>query len=275
MSRRCHREGRRDWRGGSGQGKGAFRPGGGFRSPRGQAIPRAAPPTPVRPLLFVLSLSALSIGSYVGLTQVWAPEPSTSETTVVETSGVTSVARSAGGPPVPTRASTSGVRTSLATKTYAVQGSTADELLSSMADQAPRPDGEVFFGLTEAEIGLRFRPTPVPGGCLLRDVEIDLTLTVTLPEWTPAPPSDRALARDWGRFRRALASHEDRHTEIAEGGAQRMLRAIDGLRRQSCEVVSDEAQRRLERLEIEVEATQRRYDSETGHGRTEGAVWPQ
>ena len=230
----------------------------------------------MRPLLFALGLSALGIGSYVGLTQVWAPAPSTGETTVVETPGVTSVASPAGGATVPTPpASTSGVRTSVATETYAVQGSTADELLSSMASRAPRTDGEVFFGLTEAEIGLRFRPTPVAGGCLLRDVEIDLALTVTLPEWTPAPPSDAALVRDWGRFRRALASHEDRHAEIAESGAQRMLRAIDGLRRQSCEVASNEAQRRLERLEIEVEAAQRRYDSETGHGRTEGAVWPQ
>ena len=231
----------------------------------------------MRPLLFALSLSALGIGSYVGLTSGWAPGSTSGEATVVgERSGVVSVSGTASGEPAPVPPpSTSGVRTTLATETYAVQGTTEDGLLSSMAAQAPRPDGEVFFGLTTAEIGLRFRPTPVSGGCLLRDVEIDLALTVTLPEWVPPAQSDPALVRDWGRFRRALAGHEGRHREIAEDGAERMLRALDGLRRQSCEVANDEAQRRLERLEIEVEAAQRRYDSETGHGRTEGAVWPQ
>lgn len=228
----------------------------------------------MRPLFLVLSLSALGVGSYVGLTRGLAPSlPEAGHATVVEESRdaiVVTAARPAPAPPP----STSGVRTSVATETYPVRGVTADEILRSLADQGPRSDGGVFFGLTSATIGLRFRPVPVEGGCLLRDVEIDLALTITLPEWMPPAQPDHVLARDWGRFHRALAGHEDRHREIAVSGAERMIRTLDGLRRESCHMVESEAQRRVQRLEIEIEASQRRYDSETGHGRTEGAVWP-
>lgn len=229
----------------------------------------------MRLLLFAISLSALGVGSYVGLTSGWAPRPAEADdvTVVEETTGVTVISPTSAAPAP--RPSTSGVRTSVARETYPVRGATADEILRSMAAQAPRTNGDVFFGLTSAEIGLRFRPVPIEGGCILNDVEIDLALTIMLPEWTSPAQADHTLSRDWGRFRRALAGHEDQHREIAVSGAERMVRTLDGLRRESCELVQEEAQQRVQRLEIEIEASQRRYDSETGHGRTEGAVWPQ
>lgn len=231
----------------------------------------------MRPLFLVLGLSVLGVGSYAGLTSGFVPrmaEAGVDETSVVEETrhGVVSVSGPA--PPTPP-ASTTGVRTSVATTTYPVLGATADEILTSMADRGPRSEGGVFFGLTSAELGLRFRPVPVDGGCLLRDVELDLALTITLPEWTSPVSPDPALTRDWNRFHRALAGHEDRHREIAENGAERMVRSLAGLRRESCKIVQDEAQRRVQRLEVEIEESQRGYDSRTDHGRTEGAVWPQ
>ncbi len=227
----------------------------------------------MRPLFLILSLSVLGAGSYLGLASEQAP--SAAEAGVAEAGGAADAPGAAVLASAPAaRPSTSGVRTSVATQTYPVGGATDDEILTSLIAQGPRPDGEVYFGLTAAEISLRYRTVPTAAGCVLADVEVDLTLTVTLPEWTPLAQTPPELSRNWGRFSRALVRHEGRHGEIAERGAEQIVRTLDGLRRVTCDMVQAEAQQRLQRLEAEIEASQHRYDAETGHGRTEGAVWP-
>ena len=249
----------------------------------------------MRLLLFAVCLSTLGAGSYAALTHEWRPtdaaEPSATEplpgpSPAGPASGA--LAPPSGSPRLPATASAASrrapapppaptgrpaVRTRVTTETYAVDGQTRDEVLASMLAAGPRADGDVFFGLTVAEIGLRYEATADAAGCALTDVEVDLALTITLPDWAPRAPADPPLARDWGRFRRALAAHEDRHREIAETGAASIAQALGGLRRASCPATEAEARRRLTRLEGAVAAAQHRYDAETDHGRTEGAVW--
>lgn len=246
----------------------------------------------MRLLLFALCLSALGVGSYAVLTRApaalrpeRAPEPAAPPVAappgdvrqparVVQTAKPPPAPRSLPSPAARAR-SRPVVRTRVVSESYPVEGATAAEVLSSMTARGPRSDGETFFGLTVAEIGLRYHTAALAGGCALTDVEVDLSLTVTLPDWAPGPSADPALVGSWGRFRRALAAHEGRHREIAEAGAQSMAGALGGLRRDSCPAVEAEAHRRLTRLEGDLAAAQRRYDAETDHGRTEGAVWPQ
>lgn len=159
-------------------------------------------------------------------------------------------------------------------ETYAVTGETVDDVLRSLLDRGPREGDDIFFGLTETALDVRYDPREISGGCIIEGTEVDLALVVTLPEWMPAPGTDPALLRDWGRFRRALAAHEERHQAIALGGAEAAYRAVAGLYRDSCEEAVAEARGRLERLGVEVSAAHRRYDADTNHGRREGAAWP-
>lgn len=223
----------------------------------------------MRLLVFALCLSALGAGSYAVLTRGWiSTEPTRAKPADTD--------RQRGalppGPLAPTLGERPTVRTRVVAETYDVTGDTAGEVLASLLAGGPQSGGDVFFGRTVAQISLRYDAVPVDAGCVLTDVGVDLTLTITLPSWTPPP--DPQLARDWGRFRRALADHENGHREIAEAGAQRLGRALSGLRRDSCPATEAEAQRRVRQIESGVSAAQRRYDAETGHGRTEGAVWP-
>ena len=227
----------------------------------------------MRLLVFALCLSALGAGSYAALTRGWASdaaEPARTEPADAH--------RQPDAPrPEPLAPATRGrpaVRTRVTVETYNVTGDTAGDVLVSMLAGGPQPGDDVFFGLTTAETHLRYDTTPVAGGCVLADVSVDLTLTIMLPAWSPTSPPDAQLVRDWGGFRRALADHEDRHRQIAEAGAQRLARALAGLRRDSCPATKAEARRRVQRIEADVSAAQRQYDAETGHGRTEGAVWP-
>ncbi len=166
------------------------------------------------------------------------------------------------------------VRTRVDERTYAVTGARADEILASMDAAAPRTDGETFFGLTITQLSFRYVHRAEADSCRLRNVQVTLDVSVALPAWTPAPDAPYALRRDWARFDGSLRRHEDRHRVLAEGGAERVRAELDGLAGPTCAEADAEARRRAERLRIETDAAHRRYDDETGHGRTQGAVWP-
>ena len=166
------------------------------------------------------------------------------------------------------------VQTRVGTVTYPVEGATETALLRSLLARGPRTDGGVFFGLTTAETDLHYRTVPSAAGCALADVAVDLEVTVTLPDWEPPPDAPPALRRDWGRFLDALRRHEDGHRRIAVEGAEVLHAAVAGLRRPTCEAATADGRRRVARFQVEAAAAHRRFDDETGHGRTQGAVWP-
>ncbi len=166
------------------------------------------------------------------------------------------------------------VRTSIRTERYRVGGGTAGRLLGSLQDAGPRVGSEVYFGLTVSEMNLGYSKVEMGGECELRKVRVDLDLTVTLPEWDAPPDADPGLVHEWRQFQQALADHEDEHRRIAEEGAASLYWAVQGLRRASCDEADADGRRRVKQVEIEVQAAHRRFDDLTGHGRTQGAVWP-
>lgn len=166
------------------------------------------------------------------------------------------------------------LRTSLRMAPYAVTGADAPAVLASMAREAPPAEGGVFFGLTTTTLSFRYDHRAAPQGCALANVRVDLAVTTALPEWTAPPNASYDLRRDWARFRAALERHEARHHAIGETGADEVLSALGGLSARTCAQADAEARRRAERTGIETDAAHRRYDEETGHGRTQGAVWP-
>ena len=157
---------------------------------------------------------------------------------------------------------------------YPVAGADTGEILRSMAAAAPREGGETFFGLTTTSLSFRFGTRTAGGACRLDDVHVALAVQVVLPEWTAPPGTVSDLRRDWARFRTNLARHEDEHRTLAEAGAERLRNALDGLAAPTCAGARAEAARTANRISIETGAAHRRYDDETGHGRTQGAVWP-
>ena len=237
----------------------------------------------MRLLVFAVSLAVLSGGSYWALTGPLAPSAGGIGGGITEvTERVASVvpvrpaAESEGVSRAQARlrAASPGVQTSLSMAPYRVSGETAADVLASLRANGPRSADGVFFGATETALDVRYRRAEAEVGCVLVDVEVLLQVVVKLPEWTPGPDVESGLRRDWRRFHRALAGHEDRHREIAERGADRLHDQLVGLRRTTCDQLETEAQRRLQRAEIEIPGAHRRYDAETGHGQTEGAVWP-
>ncbi len=222
----------------------------------------------MRLLLLAVSLSTLAASSVWALTQgPLAPADAAFTSRISVGAGDGAAAR-------PAVAERSPVRERLTYETYAVTGETAEAVLRSLVDLGPRDGGDVFFGLTQTELDVRYEPTGVSGGCRIESVEVDLNVVVTLPEWEPEGAVDSALRHDWSRFRRSLSQHELRHREIARSGAEAAAAEVAGFYRSLCPAAIAEARERLDRLGVEINGAHRRYDDETGHGKTEGAVWP-
>jgi predicted secreted Zn-dependent protease len=218
----------------------------------------------MRSILLLLLLPIAGVGSLMAL----RPSPAPAIVDAPEARG--------GAGPLASPAGERGaiVRTRDATETYPVTGGTAEALLRSLVDRGPSDGDRDYFGLTASGMQLRYRADARADDCALIDVEVTLDVTVTLPAWDAPAEAPPRLRRDWRRFLQALERHEDGHRERAHRGADKVRRAIEGLRRPSCAQAEAEARHRLRRLETEIEGGHRLYDEETGHGRTQGAVWP-
>lgn len=164
--------------------------------------------------------------------------------------------------------------TSLGVVTYPVQGRTAGEVLASMRAGAPSSGGTTYFGMTESAIDVRFRAVETAGGCRLSDVEVDLDVTMTLPDWEPDGPTAYAVRRDWARFSSALRRHEDGHHARAVAGAEAVADALAEVVRPTCAEADAEGRRRARAAQDRTAAEQAHFDDQTDHGRTEGAAWP-
>ncbi len=214
-------------------------------------------PTPPAALTALLSLAALLLLGLAVATRPFGDLPTTAH------GGGTAQA-------VPARP----VSTTVQQAPYAVAGASAEAILASMVQAAPRTEGETFFGLTTTALSFRYRREQQATRCTLADVRVDLSVSVQLPHWARPADAPYDLARDWARFDAALRRHEDRHRVLAEDGAEALRVALDRLAAPTCAAADLNARHIADRVNIESEAAHRRYDDETGHGATQGASWP-
>lgn len=167
------------------------------------------------------------------------------------------------------------VYTIIDVNTYPVSGTTQDALLASLRRHGPKSHGHDFFGLTETQMAYRYWKEMGEDGCRLEQIRVDLNVVITLPRWDAPRQAPYDLRRDWTRFDQSLRRHEDGHREIAEWGAKEIYHALRNLRTPTCETIDAAAQRTAQALREIGERRQATYDRQTGHGRTQNAVWPQ
>ncbi len=159
--------------------------------------------------------------------------------------------------------------------TYEVRGRNEREILASMRAGGPKTEGSDFFGLTETQLAYRYWKKQGEAECSLYQIRIDINVTITLPRWDAPSDTPYELRRDWRRFESALRRHEDGHREIAEWGAREVYDALANLRTPTCAGIDAAARTAAQRVREMGEERQHRFDQQNGHGRTQGAYWPQ
>jgi predicted secreted Zn-dependent protease len=155
---------------------------------------------------------------------------------------------------------------------YDVSGENPRSLWESM--RASRP-GELggYYGRTEWNVTWRARWDGA-GSCRVRTADVQLTMRITLPRWTPPPGASAELVAQWETFLRALSKHEAGHADIGASAARDVRRALHSVTAPSCGMMESRTRMAVEQVLNDYRERNRQFDTRTRHGTTEGAVWP-
>lgn len=157
---------------------------------------------------------------------------------------------------------------------YAVPGHDLDALRAALADQALAEEAGGSHGRTRSDIRIRFKPTPVEGGCVADDAAIAVVVTTTLPEWEPGLVVQSGLRERWQAMAASLQGHEARHRDHALDAVRELQSLLSGLGVQrDCHALRVAADRAFLQVTLRAEFLDRRYDERTRNGVEEGIVF--
>jgi len=150
--------------------------------------------------------------------------------------------------------------------TYPITATTLREIRTMLAQQGQAIAGRRFAGSTHWAIRWQYRYERRTLACTL-DPRVELTITITMPEWLPDRETDEDTKTWWRRYHAALLEHELGHARLAIDGAERVARHLaDTPARSSCDVVGREANERGSAGVAALRERQAAYDTETRHG---------
>jgi predicted secreted Zn-dependent protease len=183
---------------------------------------------------------------------------------------------SSGASPYPSLRTPPGIELVATTSTYPIGGATAPALVDAMQAKALRdPSGDAAFALTTWDITWSYAYRERPGACSIDDLAVRADISVVMPSWEPPAEADVDLIADWGRYVDALRRHERGHEENGLGRATDVRDTLLALgARSTCaslEQAADAAGEKIIEAGLEWD---RRYDDDTGHGATQGVVFP-
>jgi predicted secreted Zn-dependent protease len=145
---------------------------------------------------------------------------------------------------------------------YTVTGSTESELSREIREKGPQG----YAGYTSWRVSWSW---PGYGSlfCDVSGVDVDAAVTVTFPSWEPPADASLELVEKWARFVAALAVHEQGHVDNVYENLPRIQEAIQSADCLSAEDAAQEIIAEMNQYDLD-------YDTETGYGRTQGAVFP-
>ena len=152
---------------------------------------------------------------------------------------------------------------------YDVTGTTTVELRTSMNERRPtdpydghRPvdaytDWYIYWGW----------PGYGTDSCILSAAVVIYRIKVILPRWQPPADAPGELITKWEKYVKSLVIHEQGHVDHIVNHHLEVRTAIQNA---TCSTAEAGAQRVL----VDLRALDLRYDRETKHGETQGAVFP-
>ena len=156
---------------------------------------------------------------------------------------------------------------------YDIDGSSAGALRDQIRRLGPKDEsGNARDALTVWNLEWTYHEVGDTTGCALRDVQVRLDVTVTLPRWKPPATAPARLSDSWRTYLEHVKLHEAGHRTIAQRFARQLFTALSELSAATCAELDRVASRRAEEIVAEGRARNRAYDVETKHGQTQGVV---
>jgi predicted secreted Zn-dependent protease len=160
---------------------------------------------------------------------------------------------------------------------YEITGETADEIDAQMRARGPNDPlaGFGWYALTEPLFDWQCHCSCTETGCVTGPVRVLLTLTYTFPRWLPPAGADEALRLRWATFEAALLEHERGHGALAIECAWQLGEAFAALPPvASCAELDRAVLAASQPVFAACRDAQSQYETETGHGQTQGVIWP-
>ena len=156
---------------------------------------------------------------------------------------------------------------------YLLRGLTAEDLAEDLRHRRPRD--ERFTGWTRWRLRWRIEPERRDGLCHPGPVDVHLEVTTVLPDWEAPLEASPMLRSEWAHYMDALVEHESGHADLAEEAADRIRDGIAALApHRSCAslrtLAHTHGRAEVDRLRL----LNREFDEHTGHGATQGAIFP-
>lgn len=151
---------------------------------------------------------------------------------------------------------------------YTITGSTANELRQEMSKLGPLDpdDGLHYDARTDWYISWTW-PGYGKGECDLMQTSINYDIKVTVPLWKLPSDIDPGLVDRWNHYMNNLMLHEQGHVNII---LNHYLKVKEAIQAATCDTAEEAAQEAANELRV----LHQEYDKQTGHGKTQGAVFP-
>jgi predicted secreted Zn-dependent protease len=160
---------------------------------------------------------------------------------------------------------------------YPITGDSAAALVEAMATRGLRDEaGDAAWALTTWDVVWNYQYVARQGGgCGLGDIRVSVRIEVLMPSWSAPATADGSLVDRWRRFIAAVSVHERGHVQNAldrAGEVATTLPLLDPAA--TCDALERVADADGAAIIDRGRAWDRDYDDETGHGATQGAVFP-
>lgn len=136
-------------------------------------------------------------------------------------------------------------------------------------------DGKIYDGFTTWFVKWEYKYSSIPGQCLLNYVDVSVEVEYTLPKCAWRFLHGSEARRKWLKYIEALEKHEQGHGNFGISAARDIEKALLEIgSRSQCNMLDANASAIANKILVEYRKKQIEYDSETNHGRTQGAVFP-
>jgi predicted secreted Zn-dependent protease len=161
--------------------------------------------------------------------------------------------------------------------TYTVTGDDADAVRRSLSRLGlVGADGKRYDGDTKWAVHWQYASqSDASGSCAVASSSVVLNVDMTLPQWEHSTDVSEALQNRWETYLAALRVHEDGHVKNAEREAAAIAQMLQTIGPQSdCELLNQKLLDLGQQIQQRYKDNDAEYDERTGHGRTQGAVFP-
>ena len=159
---------------------------------------------------------------------------------------------------------------------YAVSGATADSIYEDMIWQSPfRRSGRDYVAETSSHFNWKYTTLETRASCTITDVEVEVVITVTLPQLQNPEKIDQALLENWQQYVESVRVHEQGHVDFAIEAAYELEQKIRVIPSQaSCSVLEDIIRQTGKTVLDKYTARDEAYDNESAHGINTGSAFP-